>query len=154
MNLIQKESDLSKSEMLYSFKQIRLKRFGHFLAKKTNLYPTYYTFLYDMQKRHIKCLLWMTVVPVLLFLKGPRVTMASSALQGFIRCKPNIPRLYCIYIIPHKPKHNFKLFSFNNIINPILDYHVLKSDCIFIYPSLTHPRYNTYNHSFVEYPLR
>lgn len=49
MNPIQKESDLSKSEMLYSFKQIRLKRFGHFLAKKTNLYPTYYTFLYDMQ---------------------------------------------------------------------------------------------------------
>lgn len=54
MNLIQKESDLSKSEMLYSFKQIRLKRFGLFPAKKTNLYPTYYTFLYDMQKRHIK----------------------------------------------------------------------------------------------------
>ena len=52
MNPIQKESDLSKSEMLYSFKQIRLKRFGHFPAKKTNLYPTYYTFLYDMQKRH------------------------------------------------------------------------------------------------------
>lgn len=47
MNPIQKESDLSKSEMLYSFKQIRLKRFGHFLAKKTNLYPTYYTFLLD-----------------------------------------------------------------------------------------------------------
>ena len=77
-----------------------------------------------MQKRHIKCLFWMTIVPVLLFLKGPRVTMASSALQGFIRCQPNVPRLYCIYIIPHKPKHNFKLFSFNNIISPILDYQL------------------------------
>lgn len=71
MNPIQKESDLSKSEMLYFFKQIRLKRFEHFPAKKTNLYPTYYTFLYDMQKRHTKCLFWMSVVPVLLFLKGP-----------------------------------------------------------------------------------
>lgn len=133
MNLIQKESDLSKSEMLYSFKQIRLKRFGHFLAKKTNLYPTYYTFLYDMQKRHIKCLFCMTIVPVLLFLKGPRVTMASSALQGFIRCQPNVPRLYCIYIIPHKPKHNFKLFSFNNIINPILDYQLRLNQIVYLY---------------------
>ena len=53
MNPIQKESDLSKSEMLYFFKQIRLKRFGHFPAKKTNLYPTYYTFLYDM---HCPCI--------------------------------------------------------------------------------------------------
>ena len=62
MNPIQKESDLSKSEMLYSFKQIRLKRFGHFPAKKTNLYPTYYTFLYDMQKS-CPCIAF--------FLKGP-----------------------------------------------------------------------------------
>ena len=111
MNPIQKESDLSKSEMLYSFKQIRLKRFGHFPAKKTNLYPTYYTFLYDMQKRHIKCLFWMSVVPVLLFLKGLRVAMAS------LRFKISSP-LWCIY------------------------------------NTTTHPRYNTYDHSFVEYPLR
>lgn len=114
--------------MLYSFKQIRLKRFGHFLAKKTNLYPTYYTFLYDMQKSHIKCLLWMSVVPVLLFF--------SSAFQGFIRCQPNVPRLYCIYIIPHKPKHNFKLFSFNNIINPILDYQLRLNQIVYLYPQV------------------
>lgn len=121
MNPIQKESDLSKSEMLYSFKQIRLKRFGHFPAKKTNLYPTYYTFLYDMH------------CPCIAFFKGPRVTMASSALQGFIRCQPNVPRLYCIYIIPHKPKHNFKLFSFNNIINPILDYQLRLNQIVYLY---------------------
>ena len=118
MNLIQKESDLSKMRCSIPNKHLILIK----LCKKTNLYPTYYTFLYDMQKRHIKCLFWMSVVPVLLFFKGPRVTMASSALQGFIRCQSNVPRLYCIYIIPHKPKHNFKLFSFNNIISPILDY--------------------------------
>lgn len=124
------------------------------MQKRQIYIPHIIPFLYDMQKRHIKCLFWMSVVPVLLFFKGPRVTMASSALQGFIRCQSNVPRLYCIYIIPHKPKHNFKLFSFNNIINPILDYHVLKSDCIFISTSFTHPKYNTYNHFFVEYPLR
>lgn len=136
MNPIQKESDLSKSEMLYSIKQIRLKRLGHFPAKKTNLYPTHYTFLYDMQKRHIKCLFWMSVVPVLLFLKGPRVTMASSTLQGFIQCQSNVPRLYCVYIIPHKSKHNFKLFSFNNIINPILDYQLRLNQIVYLYPQV------------------
>ena len=59
MNPIQKESDLSKSEMLYSFKQIRLKRFGHFLAKRQIYIP------------HIIPFFWMSVVPALLFLKGP-----------------------------------------------------------------------------------
>ena len=52
MNLIQKESDLSKSEMLYSFKQIRLKRFGHFPAKKTNLYPGSLTPLFTIDLKH------------------------------------------------------------------------------------------------------
>lgn len=71
--------------------------------------------------------------PCIAFFKGPRVTMASSALQGFIRCQPNVPRLYCIYIIPHKPKHNFKLFSFNNIINPILDYQLRLNQIVYLY---------------------
>ena len=104
-----------------------------YYAKTTNLYRTYYIFLYDMQKRHIKCLFWMSVVPVLLFFKGSRVTMASSALQGFIRYQSNVPRLYCIYIIPHKPKHNFKLFSFNNIISPILDYQLCLNQIVYLY---------------------
>lgn len=90
-------------------------------------------FFYDMQKRHIKCLFCMSVVPVLLFFKGSRVTMASSALQGFIRCQSNVPRLYCIYIIPHKPKHNFKLFSFNNRISPILDYQLCLNQIVYLY---------------------
>lgn len=71
--------------------------------------------------------------PCIAFFKGPRVTMASSALQGFIRCQPNVPRLYCIYIIPHKPKHNFKLFSFNNIISPILDYQLRLNQIVYLY---------------------
>lgn len=136
MNPIQKESDLSKSEMLYSFKQIRLKRFGHFPAKKTNLYPTYYTFPYDMAKEAHKVPLLDERCPCIAFFKGPRVTMASSALQGFIQCQSNVPRLYCIYIIPHKPKHNFKLFSFNNIINPILDYQLRLNQIVYLYPQV------------------
>lgn len=74
--------------------------------------------------------------PCIAFFKGSRVTMASSALQGFIRCQPNVPRLYCIYIIPHKPKHNFKLFSFNNIINPILDYQLRLNQIVYLYPQV------------------
>lgn len=74
--------------------------------------------------------------PCIAFFKGPRVTMASSALQGFIQCQSNVPRLYCIYIIPHKPKHNFKLFSFNNIINPILDYQLRLNQIVYLYPQV------------------
>ena len=55
----------------------------------------------------------MIIVPVLFFLKGPMVAMASSALQSFLGPSP----LWCIY------------------------------------NTTTYPKYNTYNHSFVEYPL-
>lgn len=74
--------------------------------------------------------------PCIAFFKGPRVTMASSALQGFIRCQPDVSRLYCVYIIPHKSKHNFKLFSFNNIITPILDYQLRLNQIVYLYPQV------------------
>lgn len=112
MNLIQKESDLSKMRCSI---------------------PNKHLILIKLCKKDTEVSLLDDSCPCIAFFKGPRVTMASSALQGFIRCQPNVPRLYCIYIIPHKPKHNFKLFSFNNIINPILDYQLRLNQIVYLY---------------------
>ncbi len=115
MNLIQKESDLSKMRCSI---------------------PNKHLILIKLCKKDTEVSLLDDSCPCIAFFKGPRVTMASSALQGFIRCQPNVPRLYCIYIIPHKPKHNFKLFSFNNIINPILDYQLRLNQIVYLYPQV------------------
>lgn len=115
MNLIQKESDLSKMRCSI---------------------PNKHLILIKLCKKDTEVSLLDDSCPCIVFLKGLRVAMASSALQGFIRCQPNVPRLYCIYIIPHKPKHNFKLFSFNNIINPILDYQLRLNQIVYLYPQV------------------
>mgnify|MGYP003231717948 CR=1 FL=1 len=115
MNLIQKESDLSKMRCSI---------------------PNKHLILIKLCKKDTEVSLLDDSCTCIAFFKGPRVTMASSALQGFIRCQPNVPRLYCIYIIPHKPKHNFKLFSFNNIINPILDYQLRLNQIVYLYPQV------------------
>ena len=129
MNLIQKESDLSKMRCSIPNKHLILIK----LCKKDkSISHILYLSLWYAKEAH-KVPLLDERCPCIAFFKGPRVTMASSALQGFIRCQSNVPRLYCIYIIPHKPKHNFKLFSFNNIISPILDYQLCLNQIVYLY---------------------
>lgn len=108
---------------------------GTFLQKRQIYIPHIIPF-FMICKRGTQSASFGGALSLYCFFKGPRVTMASSALQGFIRCQPNVPRLYCIYIIPHKPKHNFKLFSFNNIINPILDYQLRLNQIVYLYPQV------------------
>lgn len=93
MNLNQKESDLSKMRCSI---------------------PNKHLILIKLCKKDTEVSLLDDSCPCIVFLKGLRVAMASSALQSFLGPSP----LWCIY------------------------------------NTTTHPKYNTYNHSFVEYPLR